>query len=73
MVRKADVFREKQGINLLTGHCAEIIDPTNHRVRGKTREGKDFEAAYDKLLIATGASAIIPDLPGLDLPAVNAL
>ncbi|MGD8765156.1 MAG: FAD-dependent oxidoreductase [Desulfobacteraceae bacterium] len=73
MVRKADVFREKQGINLLTGHRVEIIEPANHMVRGKTREGKDFEAAYDKLLIATGASAIIPDLPGLDLPAVNAL
>jgi NADPH-dependent 2,4-dienoyl-CoA reductase/sulfur reductase-like enzyme len=51
----------------------EIIDPANRMVRGKTREGKDFEAAYDKVLIATGASAIIPDLPGFDLPAVNVL
>ena len=51
----------------------ESIEPANHMVRGKTREGKDFEAAYDKLLIATGASAIIPDLPGFDLPAVNTL
>jgi NADPH-dependent 2,4-dienoyl-CoA reductase/sulfur reductase-like enzyme len=51
----------------------EIIDPAKHMVCGKTREGKNFEVAYDKLLIATGASAIIPDLPGFDLPAVNAL
>ena len=57
----------------MTGHCVEIIDPANHWVSGKTRKGKKFEAVYDKLLIATGASAIIPDLPGFDLPAVNAL
>jgi NADPH-dependent 2,4-dienoyl-CoA reductase/sulfur reductase-like enzyme len=36
-------------------------------------EGQVFEIAYDKLLIATGASPIIPQLPGFDLPGVMAL
>ena len=73
VVRKAHVFREKQGIDLRTGHCAKSIDMSAGVVRGETFEGEDFNLAYDKLLIATGASPIIPDLPGFDLPAVMAL
>ena len=73
MVRHAHVFREKQNINLLTEHCAEKIDPDNHIVSGSTNDGKRFEFPYDRLLIATGSSAIIPDLPGIDLPGVVVL
>jgi NADPH-dependent 2,4-dienoyl-CoA reductase/sulfur reductase-like enzyme len=73
VVRQAHVFREKQGINLLTGHCAESIDPAGMTVAGTSFEGKDFELSYDKLLIATGASPIIPKLKGFDLPGVKAL
>ena len=73
VVRQAHVFREKQGINLLTGHCAEFIDPAGMTVSGTSFEGKDFEFSYDKLVIATGASPIIPDLEGFDLPGIKAL
>jgi NADPH-dependent 2,4-dienoyl-CoA reductase/sulfur reductase-like enzyme len=73
VVRQAHVFREKQGINLLTGHCAESIDHAGMRVTGTSHEGKAFEFSYDKLVIATGASPIIPDLEGFDLPGVKAL
>ena len=73
VVRHAKVFREKQDINLLTGYWAEKIDPGHRTVSGTSREGKNFEFSYDWLLIATGASPIIPDLPGFDLPAVMAL
>ena len=73
VVRQAQVFREKQGINLLTGHVAEEIDTADKRVLGTTGQNKAFAFAYDKLLIATGASAIVPDLPGFDLPGVMAL
>lgn len=73
VVRQAAVFREKQGIHLLTGHCAERIDPSIKSVLGTTSEGKPFQFPYDTLVIATGASPIIPDLPGFDLPGVLAL
>jgi len=73
VVRQADVFREKQGINLLTGHLAQQIDPTAKTVSGTTDLGDTFSVPYDKLLIATGASAIVPDLPGFDLPGVLGL
>jgi len=73
VVRHAQVFRDKQNINLLTGHWAEIIDPDRQTVSGMTMDGGRFEFSYDKLLIATGAAAIKPDLAGFDLPGVVVL
>jgi NADPH-dependent 2,4-dienoyl-CoA reductase/sulfur reductase-like enzyme len=70
VVRAAQVFRDKQGINLLTGHRAEKIDPNKQSVSGVTLEGRQFEQPYDRLLVATGSSAVLPDLAGIDLPGV---
>ena len=70
VVRSAPVFREKQGIDLKTGHRVEAIDTTAKTVIGHTRTGESFQVPYDKLLIATGASPVIPDFPGVDLPGV---
>lgn len=73
VVRQAHVFREKQDINLLPGHCVESIDPIGGTVSGTSLDGKAFDVSYDKLLIATGGSPIIPDLEGFDLPGVMVL
>jgi len=73
VVRRAQVFREKQGINLLTGHRAESIDITEKTVSGITSAGDTFRFPYDNLLIATGGSPILPDISGIDLPGVMAL
>ena len=73
VVREASVFREKQGIDLRLGHCAEAIDRQAGQVSGHTSDGTPFELGYTRLLIATGARAIIPDIPGVDLPGVVAL
>jgi len=73
VVRQAQVFREKQGIDLRTGHSVEEIDRSSKRVRGMNSAGEPFEIPYDRLLIATGASPAKPDLPGFDTPGVMAL
>ena len=73
VVRQADVFRQKQGIDLRTGHEVTAIDPTAQRVSGIVENGEAFEFPYDRLLIATGARPILPQLPGIDLPGVFAL
>jgi NADPH-dependent 2,4-dienoyl-CoA reductase/sulfur reductase-like enzyme len=73
IVRPAQVFREKQGIDLRTRHRVEVIDPARKMVRGTALGGDAFQVSYDKLLIATGASPIIPHLPGFDLPGVMGL
>lgn len=73
IVRRAEVFRAKQSIDLRTGYRVESIHIGTKRVTGKTGKGEDFDLPYDKLLIATGASPIIPKLQGFDLPGVMAL
>ena len=73
VVRQAQVFRDKQSINLLTGHCADIIDPAKRTVSGMTEDGDRFEFPYDKLLIATGSAAVKPDYAGIELPEVTVL
>ena len=73
VVRTASVFRDKQGINLFTGCCAEAIDVKNGSVTGTIDNGESFRFFYDRLLIATGGRPIIPDLPGFDHPGVVAL
>ena len=73
VVRQAQVFREKQGIDLRTGHCVEIIDRHAKRVSGHDHQGKEFIVPYDKLLIATGASPVVPDLAGFDKAGVMSL
>ncbi|MDY6855498.1 MAG: FAD-dependent oxidoreductase [Thermodesulfobacteriota bacterium] len=73
VVRKADVFREKQGIDLRTGHIVEMIEPDNKRVSGIDSKEYTFSLNYDRLLIATGAVPIRPLLPGFDLPGVMIL
>jgi NADPH-dependent 2,4-dienoyl-CoA reductase/sulfur reductase-like enzyme len=73
VVRPAAVFREKQGIDLLTGHEATSIDPAAQKVFAVTDSGQGHWFPYDRLLIATGASPLVPDIPGVDLPGVMAL
>jgi CoA-dependent NAD(P)H sulfur oxidoreductase len=73
VVRSADVFRKKQGIKVLTGHFGEKIDRGKQMVHVISQDKSSFEIAYDKLLIATGAHPIIPELPGFDLEGIMAL
>jgi len=73
VVRKARVFIEKNKINLLTGHRVTAIDRAAKKVSGITFGAETFSFDYDKLFIATGATPVIPDLPGFDLPRVMGL
>jgi NADPH-dependent 2,4-dienoyl-CoA reductase/sulfur reductase-like enzyme len=73
IVRPAHVFREKQNIDLKTGCLVETIDPKENTVSGVRSDGTAFTEPYDKLLIATGAHPVVPDLPGMDLPGVMVL
>lgn len=73
VVRRAEVFRDKQGIDLRTGHEVLGIDRFARRVFGKTASGHAFEDSYDRLILATGALPVLPDLPGTGLPGVMTL
>jgi NADPH-dependent 2,4-dienoyl-CoA reductase/sulfur reductase-like enzyme len=73
VVRPVHVFREQAGIDVKTGHRAERIDLEKQNIIGRTQDAKEFDMGYDRLLIATGASPIIPELPGIGLPGVMVL
>jgi 3-phenylpropionate/trans-cinnamate dioxygenase ferredoxin reductase component len=61
-------FYGRAGIELMTGRPAENIDPSARRVS----IGRDV-IDYDRLLLATGASARRAELPGADLDGVLSL
>lgn len=73
VVRPADVFRKRLGIDLRTRHRVTHIDAANGTIAGLADDVRGFEVRFDRLLIATGARPIIPDLGGFDLPGVMAL
>lgn len=73
VVRKAEVFRSKQGIDLRLGRKAVAIDVHARKVIHVGKDGDSDETYYDKLLVATGARPVIPDIPGAGLRGVLAL
>ncbi len=64
---------EFEGIELLLWHRAVAIDPTGHTVEVVDREEHRKTLPYDRLLIATGAAPLLPEIPGIDLPGVFTL
>lgn len=65
MIRTAESFREKEGIDVRIRHEVEEIDTSGGRVRVRQMEtGRVFWESYDKLLIATGALPECPEVPG---------
>jgi len=66
--------RERRGIDVRIGHEVMAIDPAAKTVTVQRQEsGEIFVQPYEKLVIATGASALKPPIPGLDLPGVFTL
>ena len=67
-------FRHTRGIDVRVRHEVMAIDARAQtlRVRDHTA-AKDYDLTYDKLVIATGAAALRPPLPGIDLPGVFVL
>jgi NADPH-dependent 2,4-dienoyl-CoA reductase/sulfur reductase-like enzyme len=68
----AATFREERGIDLRTGHEVIEIDPEARTVAVAGPDGV-VEQGYSDLLIATGASAVEPPLPGMDRDGVFTL
>jgi NADPH-dependent 2,4-dienoyl-CoA reductase/sulfur reductase-like enzyme len=65
----AEEFREKRGVDLRTGQEVVNIDTAAKTVRVDTGEGT-IDQPYDRLLVATGASAVEPPFDGMDLAGV---
>lgn len=71
IVNTPEKFESLTGARVLTQTEAVAVDAAAHSVTAKDLQtGNLQEYSYDKLVIATGASPFVPDLPGLDLKNV---
>ncbi|WP_416147783.1 FAD-dependent oxidoreductase [Salipaludibacillus sp. HK11] len=75
IARERGVFEEKFGIDARIYHKVEELDAENRVVRGRVLDGSDdtFSVKYDKLLIASGASPVMPPFEGRDLAGIHVL
>jgi len=67
-------FREKYNVEIKTRHEVLLIDPAQKTLRVKDLvTGDVFDDHYDKLILATGARAVTPPIPGREKPHVFTL
>lgn len=73
VARTPEAFAEKD-VEVLVRHRVEEIDHENRRLLVRNLEtGKAFDDSYDRLIISTGARAVVPPIPGVDLEGIFAL
>ncbi len=61
-------------LQILTRHEVTSIDRKNKKVLGVNSDsGEQFAIGYDKLLMATGAQAFVPQIPGRDLKNIHTM
>ncbi len=74
VILKASTARGQRGIDVRTRHEVLGIDIAQHRVNVIDLDTQQRSTLpWDKLVLATGALALRPKLPGLDLPGVFVL
>ncbi|MEE8343220.1 MAG: FAD-dependent oxidoreductase [Gammaproteobacteria bacterium] len=74
IVRDTHYFRNFKGIEVLNKTVATAIDRTKKCVEIFSLESSDTSRIhYDKLVLATGATPIVPPIPGTDLKGVFSL
>jgi NADPH-dependent 2,4-dienoyl-CoA reductase/sulfur reductase-like enzyme len=69
----ADFFRTERHIDVRTETEATAVDTTGRTVTFRGTDGAESSISYDTLVIATGARAAKPPLPGIDMPGVYTL
>ncbi len=68
IVNTPESFSRLTGAEVLTEMEATAVDREAKTVKARSlQDGQEKEFSYDKLVIATGASPIHPNLPGMDL------
>ena len=74
VILSAETARSERGIDVRTRHAAQAIDVSRRVVQVADLEaGSNYTLTWDALVIASGATAVRPAAPGLDLVGVFVL
>ena len=74
VILNAETARSERGIDVRTRHAVQAIEVSRRVVKiADLDAGSDYELSWDALVIASGATAIRPAVPGLDLAGVFVL
>lgn len=74
VVRDADYFRSCKGVEARTSTEALSIDSAKKLVRCRSlASGTEEDIPYDRLILAMGANANIPPIPGRDANSITTL
>jgi NADPH-dependent 2,4-dienoyl-CoA reductase/sulfur reductase-like enzyme/rhodanese-related sulfurtransferase len=72
--RTPEFFKKMKELDVLIRHEVTSIDRSTKTVLGRNLDtGEEFSLRYDKLLIAAGAEAILPPIPGIGLRNIHTL
>lgn len=73
-VRGPDYFKQVMDIDIFLHTRAEKIDRTSHTIDTiNLQNGKQLKVEYDKLVLATGSSPVVPDIAGKQLRGIFTL
>ena len=74
MVRNAKAFKKISNVDVLIQTRADSIDRSAHKVHvTNLLDGQTSTLDYDKLVLATGASPVVPPINGINLQGVHVL
>lgn len=73
LVATPSLLSRRFRINVRTGHEVTAVDAANRTVSVRDDSGRETPVKYDKLVIATGSSPVVPRLPGIDGPGIRTL
>ncbi len=74
LVTSPRFFKQRFNVEVRTHHEVQRVDPSAREVLVRNLvTGTAIKEPYDRLVLATGARAIVPPVPGVDLPFVFAL
>jgi NADPH-dependent 2,4-dienoyl-CoA reductase/sulfur reductase-like enzyme len=69
----AEFFRRERHIDVRLRTTVTSIDPVGRSVTFRDESGQEGRLPFDALVLGTGAHAVKPPLPGIDIPGVETL
>ena len=74
LVTTPEKLRARFELDVRTRSSVESIDRIARTVRVRDlASGREYDETYDKLILAPGAAAIVPNLPGIEAPEIATL